>query len=171
MNLLFSDILGIPVRYRHTHGEAALIKNIIIDHNSGKIVALCSSFNCERIIATQDIISVHRKKIIVSDMHAIVSRSEVVRINQLYNEHVRVYGNAVYDEENTYLGTVIDMELNTKGMFLAAIVVAKTFLFWSYQQKIISKKQILEITREKIVVKNTLVQKKIEQNEFVEAPV
>ena len=171
MNLLFSDILGIPVRYSHTRGTPAMIKNVIIDHETGKICAFCTRFNCENIITAQDIVSIHRKKIVVSDMHSIIPRSEVVRIDAIYRKGIRFYGNSVYDEAGDYLGRVIDMELNTSGMFLASIVVAKGFLFWSYNQKIIAKKHIVEVKKDKIIVKNSFAEKKIEKSELVEAPV
>lgn len=127
---------------------------MILDTDTGKIMALITAKGKGQIVANTDITKID-KTVEIASQEDIIDISEVPKIEKQYQSGIKFYNNNVQTKDGTRLGKVIDYSIDTEFMQLNSIVVAKSFLkiiFWD--TKIISYKDILEVTKNAIIVKN-----------------
>jgi len=72
-------------------------------------------------------------------------------------KNIRVFHNRVITKSGLHLGKVVDFAVNNKMFVLTKIVVAKTILgIISYDYRVIAHKDIIEIKKDAIIVKDPL---------------
>ena len=158
MEALFSRSIGLPIVDQHSHLVVGRLSDIIIDTETGKIIAFALLRG--QIVVPLDIIEWRPDHLVISDMDHIVHADDVVRIQAVLQRHIPVFANRVVTEADEYIGRVVDMVFNTKTFELKNLFVAKLFLIFKYDHRIISVKNIIEIKKEKIIVKDILGKEK-----------
>lgn len=166
MQKLYSELIGLPVFDEYSPTPLALVRDIFIDPENGRVVAFAVKNN--RIVVPLDIERLGRG-LFIKDQSHIVPTDDVLRVAEVVERKTKIIGARVITQHTkTYLGRVVDYEIETRDMTLAAIHVAKTFLFFHFQEKIISYRSVIKINKESIIVKDTRIAAK--EKEKVAAP-
>ncbi|PIQ78576.1 hypothetical protein COV82_00210 [Candidatus Peregrinibacteria bacterium CG11_big_fil_rev_8_21_14_0_20_46_8] len=152
MQLLFSELIGMPVIEPHNRRPVATVRDVIIDpEKKGKVVGFILGKN--RALAAMDVERLGNA-LYIGDADNIVPPEDLLRLQAIQQMQVHLIGARVIGETTgIYLGRVIDYSIDTKQMQLSSISVAKLFLFLKFQEKIISAHKIVEIRKETIIVK------------------
>ncbi|MBI2638538.1 PRC-barrel domain-containing protein [Candidatus Peregrinibacteria bacterium] len=155
MQKLYSELIGLPVFDEYSSSPLTLIRDIFIDPENGKVVAFAVKNN--RIIVPLDVERLGRG-LFIKDQSHIVPTEDVLRAKEVAERKIKILGSRVITQNTKiYLGRVVDYEIETRGMMLVSIHVAKTFLFFRFQEKIISYKSIIRIHKESIIVKDARI--------------
>lgn len=154
MEILYSKIIGTPVYETDGLRPVLLVQDIIIDPENGKLLAFVVDEKSGLIVCPVDVIAVK---------HGIVIRSEddlghiddVLRVKTVAEGVGSFFKKPVVTESGKTIGEVIDMALDEKFLVLTKLYTAKVFLgIVQSDSRIISAKNIIEVTGEKIVVKD-----------------
>lgn len=154
MQKLYSQLIGLPVfdEASASNSPLALIQNIIVDPESGKVLAFL--IKNHHIIVPVDVERLGSGLFIV-DRDRIVPLDDVMRVHEVFKMHIGIIGARVITErEKRFLGRVVDYEIDTTHMVLTHIHVAKLFLFFRFQERIISYRHIIRIDKHTVVVKD-----------------
>lgn len=155
MIISYSQIIGTPV-VRHSDGALlALINDVIIDPGTGKIEAFWvkpATIPLSNAVLRADAITDWKKKIYIESDNEIVEAEDIIRISEILSQNIYFIGNAVKNEENEFLGTVYDLDFDTKKLYLRQLYTEKTFLIFSYDKRIFSSDSILKALPEYILV-------------------
>lgn len=166
MHKLYSELIGLSVFDEYSSAPLALIRDILIDPENSKVIAFIVKNN--RIIVPLDVERFGRG-LFIKDQNHIVPTDDVLRVAEVVERKTKILGTRVITQNTKiYLGRVVDYEIETRGMMLASIHVAKTFLFFRFQEKIISHRSIVKINQESIIVKDTRIPSK--EKEKIVAP-
>lgn len=152
MQALYSELIGIPVFDEYSKAPLALVQDVIIDPETGKVIAFL--VKNKHIVVPLDVLRVSRG-IFIPDKSHILPMSEVLRVEEVFQRRIPIAGmRVVTQREKTYLGKVVDYAIDTTHMVLTQIHVAKTFFFFHFQEKIISYVSIIRIEKDRIIVKD-----------------
>ena len=166
MQKLYSEIIGMPVLTEYSDRPSAFIQDIIIDPENGSVLAFRVKRN--HIIVPYDVESIGRA-LIIADSNRILPIAEVLRVENVFNMNINIIGARVITEkEKIEIGHVVDYEINTTTMSLTKIHSAKTFLFFRFNDRIISYKNIVKINKHSILIKESL--RKVTQIEKTVVP-
>ena len=130
------------------------ISNVVIKVDTGRVVGFLVAPNSRKVVVPVDILS-WTNYIKVHDVHDLVGLDEVHQVADAIQKHIPIYGNKVITKGGENIGKVIDFGMDNKFFKLTCLVVAKSFLgiiFWD--RKIISAKDIIEVTKKGIIIKN-----------------
>jgi len=162
MERSYSKIIGTSV-FNDSTRPITTVKDLIIDPETGKILAFVVNINKKLIITPLDVLS-WGESIKVHNGEAIINANEVLRVENVLKNQIKVISNKVYTKNDEYLGKVIDFSVDNKSYLLKSLYVAKGILgLLRYQSRIIPYKDIIEIKKDKIIVKD--VMKKIKESE------
>ncbi|MBI4975815.1 PRC-barrel domain-containing protein [Candidatus Peregrinibacteria bacterium] len=157
MERLYTNIIGTPVYEDSNMRPLTAIKDVIVDPDSGKIIAFVVNASKNSVIVPYDIIS-FGDGIHIHDHGCIVDGSEILRVVEVQKKNVRIFQNNVESTDGEYLGKVIDFSIDAATLSLHKIFVANVFLgLFRYKNRIIPAKNIVEILPNKIVVKDNFV--------------
>lgn len=141
-----------PVFEESGRHRLALVRELIIDPETGRLLAFL--VGRERIVVPSDIERFGRT-IVIQDHDRIIPISDVLRVWEVQKLGIAVIGSRVVGERSKIvLGRVMDYELDCESFRLHALVVAKPFLFFRFQAKLISSKSIVRISKNRIIVKD-----------------
>lgn len=170
MEKLFSQIVGTHVTPESEPIPIAKIYNVILDPDTGKVVALSVHPFLKYVITPMDIHAWY-KYIVIEDEESIAEANDIMRVKEVLKKDIPIYKNRVETKNGEYLGKVVDFMIDTKFMQLTKIYVAKTFLgLVQMDQRIISADNILRVEKDKIVVKNATVKEPATVKDAVLAP-
>lgn len=170
MEKLYSNIIGTPIFEDDAARPFASIKDILLDPEKiGKLLALIIDINKNLIISPIDILF-WDNAIKINNSSIITHANDVLRVEEVQKSGIFFYGNKVETEDGDYLGKVFDFSIDIKTLDLKKIFVAKSILgLFRYDNKIISSNRIIEVLKDKIIVKNGLATvKEADQNIAVE---
>lgn len=152
MHKLYSELIGMSVFDEYTNSALALINDIVIDPDTGKVLAFIVKNN--HIIVPLDVLRIARGLFIADKSH-ILPLDEVQRVANVLQKYIKIIGARVITErDKLYIGKTVDYEIDTTHMVLNAIYAAKTFFFFRFHERIISYRSIVEIKKETIIVKD-----------------
>ena len=152
MERFYTKIIGTPVRDVDARPITA-VRDVLIDPATGNLCALEVDSGKNRVVTPMDIIS-WREAILINDSGSIVDSDEIMRVDELVKQDIRVYKNRVESKDGTYIGKVYDFSIGDIDFSLKKLFVAKDiFGLARYDKRIISAKDIVEILKEKIIVK------------------
>ncbi len=155
MERYFSKIVGTPV-FEDGARPITTVKDLVIDPENGKVVALLVNQSKNLVISPMDIISWY-ENIKIHSHSDIIDADDVLRVQNIQKSGSHVYRNSVFTKDGKYLGKVIDYSIEPKSMMLNKIFVAKEFLgLLRFDSRVFGYNNILEILPDKIVVKNDL---------------
>ncbi|MFA6992190.1 MAG: PRC-barrel domain-containing protein [Candidatus Gracilibacteria bacterium] len=171
MEKLYSQIIGIPVMEYDSRHALTTVKDVVIDPESGKLVAVVVNSGKNLVITPVDILF-WTDRIQIHNHDSIINANEVFRIKEIQEKKIFIPHACVFTENGKSLGKVVDFSIGNKDFLLKKLYVAKVFLgLFSYDNRIIPSKDIVEVLPDKIVVKNDLqgVKEKVrnEAEEFV----
>ncbi|MBI4994401.1 PRC-barrel domain-containing protein [Candidatus Peregrinibacteria bacterium] len=153
MQKLYSELIGMPVLTEYSAAPIALIKDIIIDPENGKILAFCVKNN--RIVAPLDIEAINTN-LFVADRDRIVPINEILRAETVSKMDICVIGARVLTERGKKcIGRVVDYSIDAKHMILSSIYCAKSFFFFRLDERIISYKNIVKISKNIVIIKDS----------------
>lgn len=165
MKKSFKEIIGTPIVADDVGRPIALVQDLLIDTDRGKIAALIVRRQGSHVIVPMDI-RYWGKIIRVSGAEVIISANEVVRVNEVLEKNISVMGNKVETENGKFLGKVVDYLVDTESLDLLKIFVSRTLIgIISVERRVLSSKEIIEITKDKIIVKDDLVEVKNKEME------
>jgi len=160
MEQLLSEIIGTPVMVEDVRPLTS-VKNLVIDNESGKILAFVVDAHKNKIIAPIDVIEWRRRIIRIHNHESIIDGDEVLRVKKVQETNIKILGSKVETVDGLELGRVYDYSVDNKNLCLKNLYVAKGIvMFFRYEKKIISWKHIVEILPGKIIVKDGLAQTK-----------
>ena len=139
------------------------IRDVILDPDTGKVVGFFTMGGANRVIASMDIIS-WNSAIEIHDPEDVISVEEVAGIERALEKGRGIYKNKVYTKSGQYVGKVMDIGMNNKLFELTCLIVMKGFLglfFWD--KKIISARDILEVKKDRVIVKDLVTPVKMEK--------
>jgi sporulation protein YlmC with PRC-barrel domain len=155
MDKYYTETIGLPIIT--TSGDrAGNVFDIIINPENGKLVGLLMAPSGGKVLAPLDIIY-WNDRIEIHSAEDILEAEEIQMVHHCLKKNIRIYGNKVMTKSGEYLGRVIDFAVHNKLFVLTRIVVAKSvFGLIKYNKRIIAHKDILEIKRGEIIVKDPL---------------
>ena len=164
MERSYSKIIGTPIFNDNTR-PLTTVRDLIIDPATGKILAFVVNINKKLIVTPLDVLS-WGENIKVHNGDAIIDANEVLRVENVLKNQIKVLSNKVYTKNGEYLGKVIDYSVDNKSYLLKNLFISKGFLgLIRYQSRIIPYKDIIEIKRDKIIIRDILKKIKVNQEE------
>jgi len=158
--------------YRQTIGSLVItrsgetiasIRDIIINHENGKIIGFLVNRGQNLAITPIDIIR-WNKSILVQDDSDIIEIEDVIKLAQAVENNIPIYNKKVFTKNGDYVGKVIDYGMNSTFYELSCLIVAKSFLgIIIWDKKIISAKDIIEVQKNRIIVKDLVVPLKMKK--------
>lgn len=153
MERLYTNILGISVFEDEGVQPLTTVKDVIVDPESGKILAFLVNISRNLVIMPLDIVS-FGDVIRIHSHDCIIEASEVLRVEQVQKKDTHIFNNRVETEDGEYLGKAIDFSVETGSYALAKIYVGKVILgMFRYGTRVFTARNIVEILPKKIVVK------------------
>ncbi|MEK7673528.1 MAG: PRC-barrel domain-containing protein [Patescibacteria group bacterium] len=167
MEKFYSKILGMPVIEEDAMRPFTSITDVVMDPANGKLLAFVVNANRNQIILPMDIIG-WNDAVHINSRDSIIDGNESLRVQKVQEGGVRIIHNKVETQGGTELGKVYDFVIDPHTFELRKLFVAKGFLnLFRFDSRIISAKNIIEILKDKIVVKEDLVGLKARKNEVI----
>ena len=160
MEKYFTKISGTPVVEDEGVRPITTVKNLLVDPETGNVIALVVNESKNLVILPMDVLS-WGEAVHVHDRECIVESDEVLRVNNVLKLKINIFGNKVFTKSGKPLGNVYDFSIDTNTMTLKKLFTAKGFLgLFRYDSRIIPAKNIIEILKNKIVVKDDAAREK-----------
>ena len=173
MLLQISTIIEKPINSMETRIRAGIVKNIVVNPQNGQLMALVvrAGFPTkQKILPIQDILSVGPGMVIIRDDSAIVEPDEIVRVNEILKQKIKIMGGSVRTQSGTRLGKVYDVLIDTQTAVIAKYYVRASMTGLTQADRIIPANKVVAITREAIVVRDDFEKvAAVEEVEKVEA--
>lgn len=153
MDKYYSQTIGTPIM---TMGgpTGRKIVEVVIEPETGRIIGFLVTPRGEFVATPRDILY-WNQRVIINDVEDIVEVDDIIKIKEILARKISVYKNRVFTQSGTYLGEVLDYAVNPKFFVLTKLLVAKTvFGLFPFQEKIIAHRDILEIKKDRIIVKD-----------------
>lgn len=168
MEKLYTKIIGTPVFDEEVKHPITAVKDIVIDPETGKLLALIVNLSRNLVIAPQDILY-WGDQIQVHTHDSIIEGNEILRVEEVQKKGIRIFNNRVVTKDGKDLGKVYDFTIDSRETALKKLYVAKSILgLVRYDGRIIPAKEIVEILPRKIVVNSDLATVTEKENAVVE---
>lgn len=163
MIAFFSQIIGAPV-LSHESGELlALVRDIIINPDTGKIEAFWVkplTLPIANAVIKSDSIIEWKKNIYIKDEREIAEASDIIRLSEILSRNAFFIDNCTQNEDGVNLGDVYDLDFDVTKLYLKNIYTQKSFLlFWKYDRRVFSFESIIKVLPEYILVKDIQLNK------------
>ena len=136
--------------------QTGRVIDILLNPDDGKIVAFILSPDLKKIVSPIDVTK-WGMTIIIHDLHDVVASEEILKVTKILEANIKILKNNVVTKSGENLGRVIDYRMDCTHFCLTGIVVAKQILgIIQWDKRIINFKDIIEITKDKIIVKDSL---------------
>lgn len=130
------------------------IIEIVIEPETGKVAGFLLAPRGEYVIAPNDILF-WEKNIFIHDEEDILETGEIIKVHEVLKKNIPILHSKVFTKSGTYLGKVYDIGINPKFFVMTKLAVAKNILgLFPFDEKIIAHKNILEIKKDRIIVKD-----------------
>ncbi len=154
----FSEIIGTPVLGQSDGQPLALISDIIIHPDTGKIEAFWVkplTIPIANAVIKSDAILEWKKSVYIKDDREIAEDSDIIRISEILARNTVFIGNQAQNESGESLGYVHDLDFDTEKLYLNNIYIQQSFLFFfKYNQRTFFFDNILKVLPEYILVKD-----------------
>jgi uncharacterized protein YrrD len=160
MERLFRQNIGNPVIAEDIKGPIGVLRDFVVDTENGKIVAIVLNKKKNLVVGERDIVSftVFPR---INSKEALIEGEDLVRVNNIQKKGIYIIDAKVFTEKGKYLGDCYDYSFDDNSLKLKKIFIAKNFLFFfSIDERIIPIEEIIEIKRDKIIVKDDFVAEK-----------
>lgn len=162
MLALSNRINDVPVMSLQTGTELARTVGCIIDPGQLHIVALYVDgpqiIDHPTVLHVSDIREVSDLGFIVDDSDVLMSTDDLVRLQEIIGLNFQPIGMHVYDEQGTKLGKINDFAFEPTTFYIQQLYSHQSLLRnLSTASNVISRDQIVAITKDKIIVKSTTI--------------
>ncbi len=148
----FSEVVGMPVVGQHRDGTISAVKDIVVDHERGSVLAV-KVLRWNKYISWIDILS-WNGHVSVADDSVLVDLDDLVRTKEVVEQKIGFTGKRVMTQGGEFVGFLHNFSFDTSSGRLKSIVVSKIFLFWKYATKNIAAQEIVEVTNKAVVIKD-----------------
>ncbi|MBQ2659892.1 PRC-barrel domain-containing protein [Candidatus Saccharibacteria bacterium] len=171
-----SRLKNFPVLSLHLGGPAARTQELIVDPKKFQIVGFyvdgASVRNGEsgNILESNAVREYSKLGMIVDSTDDFVNEGDVIRLDEIIKLRFKLDGLKVITKKKTKLGKVVDFTVDTENFKILQIIVQRPPLkAFIDPELVISRKEIVEISNEKIVVKDEeeKIRKKAMKEDFV----
>lgn len=146
-------------------GKIARVTDILIDTLDGKVVAFFVSTGKMKIVAPIDIIF-FGQGLVIRDNEDIIDANDLVKVQVTIKRDIRLLKSRVETKKGDFLGNLHDFYIDTKAYGLTKIVVHKSLLgLFKTPDRIIPARDIIEIKKDLVIVKNKWAGKPAEAEE------
>jgi uncharacterized protein YrrD len=162
----YKKVIGTPILTDHSRRPATTVKDLLIDPETGKIVAFIVDRSKDLVVLPMDVLE-WKNVIHINDHDAIVEAEDLVRVVTLMNKHIQISGQPVETKAGDSLGKVQDFSVDDRSLSLKNLYVYKGWMgLLRYDGVIISAKDIVEILPDKIVVMDKIETVKEEEGDM-----
>lgn len=153
----YRQIIGTPVLQQDDGSPLAVLNDIIIDPDSGKVMAFWVkpvNIPLSNAIIETDSILEWKKNIYIQDERQISDPADIIRISEVLERNTFFIGNRVQSEEGEKLGMVTNLTFDDRHFKLRQLMSHKIFLFFAYQPRLFDYRAVISVNPDYIVVKN-----------------
>lgn len=154
MEKLYTQTIGQPVVTEHGH-IVGRVFDMIINPDTGKIVAFVLGPTGQKIVSPIDVLA-WNSALIINDEESILEPDDIQIVSKIIEKNIHIRGTKVFTKSGEYVGKVGDIAFNTKTFMLTVLLIGKSFLGFYYDKKNVAHKDIIQITGEKIIIKDPL---------------
>lgn len=154
MEKLYTQTIGLPVVTEHGH-IVGRVFDIIVNPDTGKIAAFALGPTGQKVISPIDVLA-WNNALIINDEEAILDPEDIQIVSHITKRNIHIRGCKVVTKSGEYMGKVGDIAFNTKTFMLTVLLIGKSFLGFYYDKKNVVHKDIIEITSERIIIKDPL---------------
>ena len=155
MERLYSKIVGMPVFSPESVQPIYIARDMVVDPDSGKVVAIVVDSARGLIITPMDIVSL-KHGILIRRKDDVVEMEDVLRVKDIVEDGRELMGKNVETENGERLGKVVDLAIDAKSLILNKIHTARSILgIVHHNPRIIPAKNIVEVLEDKVIVKDS----------------
>jgi sporulation protein YlmC with PRC-barrel domain len=155
MDRYYSQTVGMPV-VTESGIRIARVHDVALNTDTGKIVGFFTDPNGKKVLAPIDVLHWNRS-LVVHDEESILDSEEIHQVTETLKKGIRVIRNRVVTKGGEELGIVLDFAVKDKFFTLTKLVVGKSiFGLFHYGKRLIPSIDIIEIKKDRIIVKDPL---------------
>lgn len=152
-----SNLYGQPIITDENKEQVGRVSGIIIDPENGRVLAFMSNtlFQKPRVVAEQDVLDITRAGIIINDARAMISPSEIIKVEKVIKKKIQILGSSTITESKKKLGIVEDFVIETDtatiikfyikgGVFAPSLILSSDNVIKIIPGKIIFSNDVLE---------------------------
>lgn len=170
-----SRLIGTPVLSVQAGAPIAQISAAIVDPDNLKIIAFHLSgplveSNANNILGIPSIREYSNYGIVIDSIDELVSPDDVIKIKQILDLNFDLLSLKVETRKGSKLGQLIDFTVNSEDFLIQQIVVKRPIVKRLLDPElIISRKEIVEVTDYKIIIKDEekVLKSRAEKEDFV----
>jgi len=152
MEYAYSKIVGLPVFEAENMRPVFLIEDVIVDPETGRIVAFLADGKRNIVVTPSDILAI-KHGVWIKDAEDLGTIEDILRVSKVVNDFGSFFMKKVVTENGKVLGKVVDMYFDSQISQLTKLHVAKNiFGFVQYDQRILLAKDIIEARKDAIIV-------------------
>lgn len=160
MKKWFTDLIGTPIILRRTPFKIGRLLEMVVNPDDGSLVAVLTTGR--KAIAPIDLGPFERGVFTVREADVLIKPDELVRLETIPKAKRRLLGKHVITKSGQRLGRVYDLAFDMDTFSLIQLLASRKFLiFWTLQKRILSFQDIIEITEEAVVVKDSCAAQRI----------
>lgn len=135
------------------------LKDVILNPETGDVVGLSfyisGNKNKELVVNTSDITGVGTNFIMIDSADNVSPPDEIIRIKEVLDKDIEIFGSYVVDEDGRHIGKVRDWSVNLKSMRLERLyVISSSLVKILVQDLIILANDIVKIEKGKIIIRS-----------------
>lgn len=157
MLLYAKNIIGGKVREIAGLNDLGTISDLVIEKDSGKIIALLVRKNLSlfrpMVLSTVDVLEFYNKGVLIKEEKDIVEIEDILRIKEILKDRFKILGSKVITQKGKFLGYLRDFSFDSESNYMATLIVQKRF---SKEKRIMNIDRILSITKNKIIIRDII---------------
>jgi len=148
-------LLGDPVESSQTQKKIGKLKEIVVDPDTGKLVAfLLETALPESWLSVLDILEFQENKVLIQSEGKLMPLDDLPRVRQIKKLNIKVLGAKVFTEKGQYLGKATDLIFDEHtGEILRYYIARPLILSPLKAYLILSRDAVLRIEKKGIIVK------------------
>ncbi|MBQ3474044.1 hypothetical protein IJH24_01275 [Candidatus Saccharibacteria bacterium] len=170
-----SKLIGAPVLSVQAGGRIAVISEAIVDPDTLKIIAFkvagpLIAKSSANILDVKSIREYSNYGFVIDDIEELAERDDIVKISKVLDLNFSLIGLKVETKKHSKLGKVEDYTVTSEDFIVQQLVVKRRIIKSLLDPElIISRKEIVEITDYKVIVKDEekVIKQKAEKEEFI----
>lgn len=127
---------------------------IAIEPETGKITGFLLAPRGQNVVAPSDVLF-WNESLFIHDEDNVIETEDIIKLREVLEKNIPILHNKVYTKKGLYLGKVYDIGMSSKFFVMTKLAVAKDiFGLFPYDEKLIAHGNILEIKKDRIIVKD-----------------
>lgn len=160
MDRYYTQTVGSPV-LTASGMIAGKIIEIVIEPETGAVTGFLLAPRGQQVVSPSDIIF-WQDNLFIQDEDDILETHEIIKVKEILNKGIPIMRNKVYTKKGVFIGKVYDIGLNPKLFVMTKLAVAKNiFGLFPFDEKIIAHGDILEIKKDRIIIKDLEATEKV----------